>query len=70
MLKQQFCVPLGLALVLYLSIRRVGDPKRLEQVPYTQAWCSGMTGSIECDHTPRCSKDRRQMVTTLFVCHI
>jgi hypothetical protein len=54
----------------YLSIRRVGDLGRLEQVPYIGAWCSGMTGSIEYDHTPQCCRGRWQMVTTLFIHHV
>jgi hypothetical protein len=70
MLKQRFGLPFGLALVHYLSIRRVGDPGGLEQVPYTRAWCSSITGSIEYDHIPWFCRGRRQVVTTLSVCHV
>jgi hypothetical protein len=70
MLKQGFGVPFGLALVHYLSIRRVGNPGGLEQLPCTRAWCSGITGSVEYDHILRCCRGRRQVVTALFIRHI
>jgi hypothetical protein len=69
-LKQQFVVPFGLALVHYLSIRRVGEPGGLEQVLHTRAWYSDISRSIEYDHIPLCCRGRRQVVIALSVRHI
>jgi hypothetical protein len=47
-----------------------GRPGGLEPVPYTQVWCSGITGSIEYDHIPWCCRGRRQVVIALPIRHI
>jgi hypothetical protein len=70
MLKQWFGVPFGLALVDYLSIRMVGDQEGLEQVPYTRAWCSGITRPIDYDHIPQCCRGRWPMGTAMSAHHV
>jgi hypothetical protein len=58
----------GLALVLYLSIRRVGDLGGRIVTSYTGV-VPGYAGSFGYDNAPRYCRGRRQVVTARLVCY-
>ena len=57
----------GLALVFYLSIRRVGDLGGIRVVTSYTSVVLGYAGSIGYDRASRCDWDRWQVVTALSV---